>query len=265
MTSLGGDPANRSGSQSPTLNPEKAALMAGFINGMEGALFNPEAQTVTVGIDLGGDVSLSKSLSRLAFLHLEDASPEAEGPFSVAVRVLTHQFGEEEIAEKSEEEIKTLGYGQLDGVRVALLDRGHELMYIKNIVCMPGPDEDASTTDFLVREAAEDYTDDYIPTPNPLDSAYRIGGGDFYTDDLSEGIVDLGSIASLRMIVNVLKNGQTDGVAIDNLLDAAARSKVMRVLPDASPVAKLITPHLYGIFKHAVETPHLKSAIAHER
>jgi hypothetical protein len=242
------------------LTPANQALQADFVTGMGKALFGPDSTAVTAeGTDTRDNFRLdhTKFLARVAFLHLDSsAAAPTERPFDLAVGVYAMHLDLGKIAGMSEEELKEMEYDSFDGVYVDLFDVLLENYVSKSL-------HHGSTNSryrFQVYESDSGYG--YVPgqTDDIVWSAYQVDTG-YGSGTL--GANRLGThLEQLRVIVDVLQNGEPDQAALDNLTRASHEGNAITLLADGSEEAKKILPYLYGTFKDAVETPYLRDEIA---
>lgn len=245
------------------LTPANQALKADLIQGMERTLFGPQSRAITVeGTDTEDNFRLdyTRFVARVAFLHLEDASAAGvERPFDLALGTFAMHLDLEKIAAIPEEELKDFDYDSFDGIYLEMLDillKNHSSRSIHH------SDRD-SRYGFQYYESVSGPSSGYRyvkgHTGNVFESAYGIARG-YQKNRSSSGFGSY--LEELKVLVDILKNGQPDQTAMDNLTRESDNGDAITIIPEDSEEATKISPFLYGLFKEAVETPDLRDQIA---
>ena len=242
------------------LSPANQALQADFATGMQQALFGPDSAAITVeGTDTRDNCRLGhiKFLARFAFLHLDEAADvNINRPFDLAVGVQAMHLNLEKLAGMSEEELKGMGYDAFDGVTIDLLDvllKNHAdkgLQY----------DSGGLRPGFRFHESGSGYeyrpgqTEDIVWSAYQIDTTYGFGTrrGPWLSTHLKE----------LQVIVDILKHGEPDQAALDNVALASREGSAITLVDERSETAKKVLPYMYGMFKEAVEAPNLRDELA---
>jgi hypothetical protein len=242
------------------LTPANEILKADFIRGMEDTLFSPGSAAITIeGTDTRDNFRLgnTKFLARAAFLHLDNATAAgANRPFDLAVWVQATHLDLETVSDISEAELKGFGYDTFDGIYVELLDsllKNHATKSLHH-----GPRK--SRYGFRFYESGSGYA--YIPgqTEDVVWSAYQINTGCGFG---ARRRPKLGThLEELQVIADVLKNGQPDQTAVNNVIRASNEGQAITLILNEANEAEKVLPYMYGMFKEAVEAPDLRDEIA---
>jgi hypothetical protein len=247
------------------LDEENKVLKADYVKGIEHVLFGPGNRAITVqGTDSheAGDMfslPFPNYLARIAFLKLDDAQTErGERPFKLAVELRAHQIDVEKAIALPEDELRAFKYGWPDGLKLTLLDLVLANAHTELISFQPNLGENG---EFSTHGVTTGYIESQGQNREILESAYQFARGLGTGATITDGGLRT-HLEPYKVIADVLKRGDHDPGAVDNLDEATLTSETIRIIPEDSSAAERSRPYFYGMLKNAVETPNLRDTLA---
>lgn len=240
----------------------------GLVGGLEHALFNPEATTLTVvtpGVE-DRNKGLPTRFARVAFMHYDAETDNGDQrPLSLAVEIETSQFDELKLASMPDENLKELGYNNDDGLEVVLIDRSLGCVAIAHGWYSARSNPPA----FHTRGMIFSYLEHSSGTPGTgwdiIDAAHN---DVHWANSRSAERPAPPEFQPIQAIAAVLREGQADESTIGRLAQASNEdgrlpswsihglkirdSSLKFVSPDSVAIPRSL-PYFYGMFKRLID------------